>query len=731
LRTPWSVRRRQRRNTTIQAVILAGTGLVMLLAGHPAKGLQSAGQSTAVQAATAIQQIQHIVFIVKENRTFDHYFGTYPGARGATSAPISTGQVIPLWRAPDRMPHDIDHSREGAVNGTDGGAMDHFDLIDNGNVNGEFLAFSQMTEADIPNYFAYAHNFVLADRMFESAANNSFPNHLYTIAAQSDGVFGLPNLYKNLSTVWGCDAPANTVVAVMDVHGAISNVFPCFDPPTLADRLDDAGLSWKYYAPSKGEQGYAYSTYDAINHIRNSALWGTNVVPISQFAIDARKGKLPAVSWIVAGPQNEHPTAGTCRGENWSVDQINAVMEGPEWNSTAIFLTWDDFGGFYDHVSPPQVDSFGFGPRVPLLIISPYAKPNYVSDTQYEFSSILKFIEEDFGLAPLGSRDAQANDLTDSFDFNQTPLSPLVLTARECPIASASVVQFGTALVGSAGARLISLTNNGQQPMAIESIVPSQGFTESDSCPHSLGVGMSCNVNLNFLPSAAGISTGTLVITDSDPSSPQTVALNGVGTFVELPIYYPGLRYTSTALGQVAKQTVTMTNTASQTLNISKIQMVGDFSETDDCLPSLGAGGNCTITVTFQPTEAGYLVGNVVVWDDDAASPQTGRLVGIATGVTFSPPSLHFGNEAVGKTSAPKNVTLQNVSSATLNIATIAASGDYAQTNNCPAQLSAGASCSIAVTFTPEKQGTLPGNITASDSDQRSPQTVPLTGTGK
>lgn len=727
MRTHRFVQPQQYRCRVMQALILTATGLVMLLAGDSAQA-QTGGPSKSGESG--IHQIQHIVFIVKENRTFDQYFGTYPGADGASLAPISTGQVIPLWRAPDRMPHDIDHSRAGAVNGMDRGAMDHFDLIDNGNVNGEFLAFSQMTEADIPNYFTYAHNFALADRMFSSAANSSFPNHLYTIAAQSDGVFGLPTLYKNLSSIWGCDAPANTVVAVMGVRGAISNVFPCFDPPTIADRLDDAGLTWKYYAPSKGEQGYAYSTYDSINHIRNSSLWETNVVPISQFAIDARKGNLPTVSWIVSGPQNEHPTAGTCRGENWSVNQINAVMQSPEWSSTAIFLTWDDFGGFFDHVAPPQVDAFGFGPRVPLLIISPYAKPGHVSSTLYEFSSILKFIEEDFGLAPLGIRDAKANDTTDSFDFSQTPLPPLVLPTRECPVASASVVPFGTTLVGSSGESSISLTNYRQQPMAIESIWASAGFTESDNCPHLLGMGMTCNVKMNFLPSTAGISTGTLFITDSNSGSPEIVALNGVGTFVELPIYYPGVRFPETAIGQSAQHQVTLTNTASHTLNIAKIRMVGDFSETDDCPPSLGAGSSCTLTLTFQPTVSGYLVGNVQVWDDDPASPQTGQLVGVATGVVVSPTSLQFGNVVVGQSSPPQNLTLQNVTSTALNIASVVAAGDFRQTNNCGRQLAPQATCSVSVTFTPKKQGALQGTITASDSDQRSPQTIPLTGTG-
>jgi hypothetical protein len=147
-------------------------------------------------------------------------------------------------------------------------------------------------------------------------------------------------------------------------------------------------------------------------------------------------GNLPNVCWIVSGPTSEHPPDSSCLGENWTVQQINAIMQGGDWDSTAIFVTWDDFGGFYDHVPPPKVDNFGFGPRVPLLIISPYAKRGYISHTQYEFSSLLKFAESRFKLAALTARDTVANDMTDSFDFDQAARPPLVLQARECGSAA-------------------------------------------------------------------------------------------------------------------------------------------------------------------------------------------------------------------------------------------------------------------------------------------------------
>jgi len=142
---------------------------------------------------------------------------------------------------------------------------------------------------------------------------------------------------------------------------------------------------------------------------------------------------LPRVTWLVVGNGSEHPPGSSCVGENWTVRQLNAVMQGPLWNSTAIFITWDDFGGFYDHVAPPQVDNFGYGIRVPLIIVSPYAKPGYISHTTYEFSSLLKFVETRWNLPALTDRDNFANDLFDSFDFEQTPLAPLLLQERACP----------------------------------------------------------------------------------------------------------------------------------------------------------------------------------------------------------------------------------------------------------------------------------------------------------
>lgn len=375
-----------------------------------------------------VNQIKHIVFIIKENRSFDQYFGTFPGADGATSGPTSTGTTIPLGHTPDRMAHDIGHGWSDAHVAIDGGKMDKFDLVSHGS---DLTGYTQMQQSDIPNYFAYAHQFVLADRMFSSLEGPSFPNHLYTVAAQSGGA--IDNPIKNPSGAWGCDSDSTATVAVKDTAGKVTQEPPCFDFQTIVDSLQTAGISWKYYAPGMGQSGYNWSTLDAVNHIRNGPLWASNVVAMTQFVTDAQSGNLPAVSWIVSGTTSEHPPDSTCLGENWTVQQINAVMQGPDWSSTAIFLTWDDFGGFYDHVPPPGVDTYGLGPRVPLLIISPFAKRGMVSHTQYEFSSFLALLETRFGLAALTSRDATASNMTDSFDFAQSPQPPLPLTARTCP----------------------------------------------------------------------------------------------------------------------------------------------------------------------------------------------------------------------------------------------------------------------------------------------------------
>ena len=423
-----------------------------------------------------LQTIQHIVFIVKENRSFDEYFGTFPGADGATSGvcgtcgPGGTPETLTLGKTPDmtcngNVCYDIGHSWHDEHVAMDGGKMDGFNLEFNGTVlmpDGSYLPYTQMPAAGIPNYWSYAQHFTLADHMFSSMNGPSMPNHLYTVAAssagqfiQSGGMFSVIDVPVDSANAgnhaWGCDSDDTTTVNVMDENGNITGQpggpaaqFPCLEPTarTIVDVLQSNHISWRYYAPggstvtsaSDAPNGYQWNALDAVYHIRSGPLWTPSYIASdTQFVTDAASGGLPAVSWLVTGDESEHPYFSSCAGENWTVQQINAIMNGPDWATTAIFLTWDDWGGFYDHVPPPGIDKLGLGPRVPLIIISPYAKPGNISKTQYEFSSFLTFVEKRFHLRPLTRRDADANDMEDSFDFTQTPLPPFFLPTRTCP----------------------------------------------------------------------------------------------------------------------------------------------------------------------------------------------------------------------------------------------------------------------------------------------------------
>jgi phospholipase C len=302
----------------------------------------------------------------------------------------------------------------------DRGKMDKFDLIST-----NLAAYTQLVEQDIPNDWAYARQFVLADRYFTPVHGPSLPNQLFTVGAQSGGAISNSDAPGSSAN---CDGSPSGTVEVIDSGGNITNQAPCFDFQTLADLLDSSGKTWKYYGPDRG------SILSSIRHIRDSHEWNTNISLDTQFAIDAKNGQLPAMSWVLQPYiASEHPPNSVCQGENWTVSVLNAVMQGPSWNSTVVFITYDDFGGFYDHVPPPQIDQFGLGPRVPLLIISPYAKQGYVSHTLYEHSSILKFMETRYHLPALTARDGQASNMLDSFDFNQQPQSPLILQPRQCP----------------------------------------------------------------------------------------------------------------------------------------------------------------------------------------------------------------------------------------------------------------------------------------------------------
>ncbi|GIU99223.1 MAG: hypothetical protein KatS3mg014_0839 [Actinomycetota bacterium] len=384
--------------------------------------------------ATALETrfpIKHVVFLIKENRTFDHLFGTFPGANGVTVG-MDHGVPRPLVRGTDgRLPGDIPHCYQCAIAAWNGGRMDGFDQGEHGD-----WAYTQLHKDQLPNYWRWAREFVLFDNFFASAHGPSFPNHLYAIAAQSGGARDNPRRIPGVtrgSNTFGCDAPPEQLVEVVDSEGRVKKVHPCFDFLTEGDLLTRAGIPWAYYAAREDQRGYIWSAYAAIRRYRmNPERWQRHMFPVDNVIRDIREGKLPPVTWITPRFElSEHPEYNFCHGENWSTKVINAIMRSDMWPTTAIFLTWDDYGGFYDHVPPPQVDGFGFGIRVPLIVISPYAKEGKVSHELGEFSSVLRFIEDNWGLRQLTHRDREATPLLSAFDFDQEPRPPLPLPLRD------------------------------------------------------------------------------------------------------------------------------------------------------------------------------------------------------------------------------------------------------------------------------------------------------------
>jgi phospholipase C len=381
--------------------------------------------------------IKHVVFLIKENRSFDNMFGRFPGANGATVG-NDRGVMRPLTRAEDQRAHDLTHCYNCAVAAVNGGAMDGF----NQSEPDDEWAFTQFRPDQMPNYWHWAQQNVLMDNFFASAMGPSFPNHLYAIAATSGGALDNPvqtfqalqkQQQKGLAKSWGCDiAEPGAYVEIIDPEGKLVKVNPCFDFLTEGDLLNEASIPWTYYAATNTQLGYIWSAYSAIGRYRNDPeMWNTYMRPVDDLVRDIENDRLPPVTWVTPRFQlSEHPEYNFCHGENWSTQVIDAIMNSPMWKDTAIFVTWDDYGGFYDHVPPKQIDPFGFGIRVPTLVISPYAKQGYVDSNEAEFSSVLRFIEDNWSLTQLTKRDKRASNLSEAFDFTQAPRPPDPLPLR-------------------------------------------------------------------------------------------------------------------------------------------------------------------------------------------------------------------------------------------------------------------------------------------------------------
>ncbi|HEY7282625.1 MAG TPA: alkaline phosphatase family protein [Actinomycetota bacterium] len=402
----------------------------------------------ARQLAAARRHIKHVVFIIKENRTFDTYFGRFPGANGATTGKRCDGSVVPLTRPRDRTP-DVEHHFIPGLMAVNGGKMNCFDQLWDGH---QLQSYVQYRPDQIPAYWRWATKYTLDDRFFSSLYGPSGPEHLWTIAAQSDrfidheapGTFGsndIPREYcdDDEERAWSFKVltelqkqevfiDEESRETVPRIHNFLTERWPCFDIKVLPDELTAHHVSWRYY---RGDNWFV----DPLRQIRH--IWfGPEKrfrVTEPQFIPDALAGRLPAVSWLTPPVGlSEHPPGSVCQGEDWTVRTIDAIMRGPDWPSTAIVLTWDDFGGFYDHVPPPHLDIYGLGPRVPTLVISPWARQGSVDGAPLEFSSVLRMIERLHGLPTMAGRDRVAGDMLEAFNFANPPRPRLLLPRRNC-----------------------------------------------------------------------------------------------------------------------------------------------------------------------------------------------------------------------------------------------------------------------------------------------------------
>jgi len=393
-----------------------------------------------------------------------------------TASPGPTPTPIQLTVGAPLPAYDPDHTYCPAfVTEYDGGKLDGF-YWDDGLPGGppELYPYRVVAEKAIQPYWDMATQYVLTDRMFPTQASGSFTAHQdlvrgNDVVAAGQSIVDFP-LNSEHTSNWGCDDAKDTVTSLLtSKHQYLYNQgpFPCFSYETMRDLLDAKAISWKYYVPFwPKDGGQMWNAFDAISAVRHdSSEWphkpsawtcSTSCVtwPQTNVLCDAagstaspcpapspKSGgvSLPAVSWVV--PDNEDsdhysPTGPGGKliddGPDWVANVVNAIGESSYWNSTAIVILWDDWGGFYDHVPPPQLDYVGLGFRVPMIIVSPYAKKGYVAHTQYEFGSILKFIESTFALPSLGTTDVRANNINDAFNFRQKPrtFTPIKLLSK-------------------------------------------------------------------------------------------------------------------------------------------------------------------------------------------------------------------------------------------------------------------------------------------------------------
>jgi phospholipase C len=446
-----------RRKTSARGIVLLGFAFAAALVACAGPSPSTPGTNNAVarpavapgqtphawgrvSAGIGGAKIQHVVFVIQENRSFDNIFGgldddgnPFPGADSVSKefpgepTPVNhLGYPVQMYSGALKDCYSAAHDRPQAVAEIDGGKMDGFDLEDVGELKCATASpqpdyvYQTVRYADVAPYWEMGERFAISDRMFESILSSSFGAHLYLAAAQSGHIFDYPS-----QSPWGCDSPSTSTTAIIDeATGAVGRgPYPCLYFTSLPDQLDAQHVTWNYYAAQVGDYGYLWSVLDAFARIREGPEWSSNVIgPPAQFLTDVANGKLAAMTWVTpTNKTSDHPESSSNLGPAWVASVVDAVGESKFWNSTAILIVWDDWGGWYDHVPPPVINQEGFGLRVPFIVVSPYARQAYVSHTVHSFGSMIHFAEEMLGVASLGQEDAFDDDLGDMFDFSQTP----------------------------------------------------------------------------------------------------------------------------------------------------------------------------------------------------------------------------------------------------------------------------------------------------------------------
>lgn len=414
------------------------------------------GRSAAFERRrTGVMPITHVIIVVQENRTPDNLFQGLPGANTQNYGLDSNGNQVPLHQKWLGWSGDISHEHANFIRECNALSSNPAVCQMNGwnravatgtgceSPPNDDCPYAYVPRPGVQPYFDMAAQFAFGDEMFQTNQGPSFPAHQELISGTASAAPTYPDRQIldnpfNGGGNGGCDSMPNSLVETIPIEplGAPSGtpVYPCFDRQTLGDLLTNAGISWRYYQCGTGAG--LWHAYDAIQHIREGSNYSSLVVPKPQRILnDIQNGTLAAVSWVTPdGKHSDHPGSGNTGGPSWVAAIVNAVGQSSYWDSTTIIVTWDDWGGFFDHVVPDRRNNIELGFRVPLLLISPYVvQPGYVSHVQHEFGSILHFTEETFGTKNLGTTDATADDLQDSFDYNQparsfTPISAPAFT---------------------------------------------------------------------------------------------------------------------------------------------------------------------------------------------------------------------------------------------------------------------------------------------------------------